>query len=137
MLLIVAGGLVVVALAIAALGNSGGGGSDASTDSTLPPAAKVITASEAPTDLAVEDNGTSMVVTWTNNAPGDPQYVVRWEDENGGSSSQIGRSGSVVKGLDPDLGYCFLVLLPAGEDEVLTVAQPTPVRGATCSTDPP
>jgi hypothetical protein len=130
-LYVVAGCLVAAALAFLMLGGSNGD-SGQTADTTLPPVAETITASDAPTNLKVEDQGTSAVVTWETNLPTDTEFAVQWEDENGDSEVKLGRSGYVAEGLDAELSYCFTVSTVTDDLDQLTVKRPVGIRGATC-----
>ncbi|WP_017586193.1 protein kinase domain-containing protein [Nocardiopsis ganjiahuensis] len=104
--------------------DSGGSGTDASqngqSDGPAPPA-DLIEAS-APTDLALEDSGHTVLVSWTDNT--DPaaahQVVGGPEGETPGNLADAdpGAAQAGVSGLEPGREYCFIVIAVLSVDEI-------------------
>lgn len=85
-----------------------------------PPADRVEEA--APTDVALEDTGHTVVVSWTDNTgPATAHQVVggpAGESPGNLADAEPGAGQARVSGLDPGREYCFVVIAVLSVDEI-------------------
>jgi serine/threonine protein kinase len=139
-LLALAGSSVALLLAviIAKVALGGGEGDDQVIVPDDPERAEVVE-ELAPTDVSVDDYDDTVTLHWTDNADGQLAYAVVYRGigtEQMVMNVDRGASDLTIRGLDPDLGYCFRIV-GIGEDangkEVQTSADVS-VRG--CEPEP-
>ncbi|MGH3739555.1 MAG: fibronectin type III domain-containing protein, partial [Micromonosporaceae bacterium] len=81
-----------------------------------------IAADKAPTDISIDDKGSSVVITWTDHTGGAaPHYVVGGQE--GASPRALtqvekGVTEATIEALNPDTDYCFTVIAVVSVDEV-------------------
>ncbi|MFY7065160.1 hypothetical protein ACOQFV_04805 [Nocardiopsis changdeensis] len=116
-----------------------------SREETPPPGAELPEASEvpgaaidpesAPADVALEDSGEAVVLTWTA-APGAesaPHHVVGGPAGDTPASladAVAGTAEARVEGLDPETEYCFIVIAVLGADTIAHSEEVCTERGA-------
>lgn len=116
-----------------------------SREETPPPGAELPEASEvpgaaidpesAPADVALEDSGEAVVLTWTA-APGAesaPHHVVGGPAGDTPASLADAAAGTAearVEGLDPETEYCFIVIAVLGADTIAHSEEVCTERGA-------
>ncbi|QKW31913.1 hypothetical protein HUT17_02205 [Nocardiopsis flavescens] len=116
-----------------------------SREEAPPPGAELPEASEvpgaaidpesAPADVALEDSGEAVVLTWTA-APGAesaPHHVVGGPAGDTPASLADAAAGTAearVEGLDPETEYCFIVIAVLGADTIAHSAEVCTERGA-------
>jgi len=95
-----------------------------------------------PGPLVVEDNGTAATLRWIDQSGGTAQFVLFYADSGDLSEAdpvpvQRGVTSHTVRGLDPDLGYCFRIfaLTTDEDDQIVNAFADAGLRG--CVPEPP
>ncbi|MGH3731066.1 MAG: protein kinase domain-containing protein [Micromonosporaceae bacterium] len=81
-----------------------------------------VSAEKAPTDVAIEDQGSVVVISWIDNTGNTaPHYIVGGpSDASPRAMAQVekGVTEVSIKALEPDTNYCFTVIAVISVDEV-------------------
>lgn len=106
-------------------------GTEGAASPAVPPPAR-----PEPAAVMVRDQGTSVLLSWTDTVPpGSLPVVVSKGDGTG--ALPVTTSPALVEGLDPARGYCFAVGYVINVNGDVSYALPRCVRGARAGTAPP
>ena len=83
------------------------------TPSVGPSGGVTLTKEGAPTNLVVDDRGTSVILNWIDNTGGRAPFIV-FSARTGQQTKAVGKASQgetthVVDGLNPKADYCFVV----------------------------